>query len=475
MSAHTFFAAADDESACSILKMVSQTTDIADARSTYVRFAQRGGPIAGSLPCRAARFCAITENAYGAPSDVLTNHSLARWNAIGMTAVEREEFMQSLVEGRSWTQCPRFDSLCQCGNRTELHCPDCAALDKINFGREVNHLAHCIGYVSRCRHHDAPLVSLESASRLEALLIKPDSGAAYKNSRSYMVAAAALAQRAPEHLEVWDEVTQLLKERRYISESGKWQLSSLQRDFQSFFQLGFEDPRLSHITQAGNYLLAGIRSGTHGRPVHPTLVTLLFVFGSEADALPLRTSRARSATVAPKEQSEIEAHRAAWLQFSHEHPEMTRTEMRMQASAQWSWLRRNDYKWLTEHQAPKTVGFRLHGPPKAKPAPKAVKQAVAAVTEDLRCSFRGRQPLPSVYQIRLAYGMRASAFERLAKEFGGVGADAQVPGSKHIFVARRAGHLESDSAPPDDGASEYAVSRHAGLMKSTLRKYLRRT
>lgn len=473
MSAHTFFAVADDESACSILKMVSQTTNIPEARRVYVRCVQQASPMAGSLPCRASRFCAITENSYGSPRDVLDNYSLAGWNAIGMTPAEREGLMQSLIEGHSWSKCPRFDPLCQCGNRTELQCPECARLDETRFGRQVNHTTHCISYVSRCVHHDLTLESVANGSRLEALLIRPDAGAARMNSTKYALVATALAQREAGSLEVWPEITARLRERRYISVSGKWKMTRLRSDFQSFFSHGFEDPRLTHITNVSGYLLAAIRSGVHRRPVHPAMVTLLWVFSSEADVLPGPAStKVRSAHVAAKEESEVEAHRAAWLEVCRQHPGKTRTAISKLAPALRSWLYRNDRQWLVNHQVPKT--FHLPAPPKPKQAPEAVKQTIANFTDDLRCSFKGREPLPSAYQVRLAYGMRPYAFDRLAKEFGGVGLDAEVPGSKHIFVARRAGCLTGANPIDSDVLSEGALSRLSGLEAHTLRKYLRR-
>ena len=123
----------------------------------YALFCQHSTPIANSLPCRASRFCAITDDYYGPPAVVLVANSLAEWHAIGMTAPSREALMRALTDGRVRTPCPSLDALCQCGNRTELECPECARLDQQFLGRSANHTSHCIDYVTRCIHHDALL------------------------------------------------------------------------------------------------------------------------------------------------------------------------------------------------------------------------------------------------------------------------------------------------------------------------------
>ncbi|MGF6739605.1 TnsD family Tn7-like transposition protein [Paraburkholderia atlantica] len=472
MSTLTFFAAAEGESACSILKMVVQTTHSRDAKKAYASFCQHASPLANSLPCRATRFCAITDNAYGPPAAVLVANSLAEWNAIGMTASSREALMRALTDGRFRTPCPMLDALCQCGNRTELQCPECARIDLSNLGRLANHTAHCIDYVTRCIYHDALLECAGDGSRLEALLMHPDSEPAHRNSARYARMATALATCATSSQNNWTEITRLLTERRYLHESGRWNLGSLRRDFQRFFSSGFEDPRLSHITDDGDYVESTVRKGARGRPIHPTMVVLLAMFGTEVEALSVPARNARPA--APKttmEQLEVEAHRSEWLSTCAQNSGVSRSSIRRLAPAAWAWLYRNDQAWLKRNQVPK---IRRHGGKKLKTPPAAVETFISSSREDFRASKNGRPPLPSAYQTRLAFGMRDHAFARISERLGGAGAHAQLPGRKRIFVARREAHALSTVAPGSSAKADTSVGRIANLRPETLRAYSKR-
>ena len=472
MSTYTFFAAAECESACSILKMVAQTTDSRDAKAAYASFYRHACPLVNSLPCRASRFCAITENSYGPPAVVLAANSLAEWHAVGMTALSREALMQALTDGWVRTPCPSFDALCQCGNRTELLCPECARIDAQVLGRVANHTAHCIDYVTRCVHHDTLLECGGAGSRLEALLIHSGSEAAHRNSARYAQFATELTTHSFDSQTAWSEVTRLLTERRYLLDSGRWNLASLRRDFQRFFSSGFEDPRLFHITEGGDYVESAVRKAARGRPIHPTMIVLLAMFGTGADRLPVRLQSARP--VAPettKEQWELEEHRSQWLSTCAQNPNVSRSSIRRLAPAAWAWLYRNDEAWLKRNQAPT---IRRHGGRRQKVAPTAVETFVSSTQEDYRASKHGRPPLPSAYQTRLAFGMRDHAFALLSERLGGAGPFAQTPGRKRVFVARREAHALNVVAPGSFAQADTSVARIANLRPETLRAHAKR-
>jgi hypothetical protein len=472
VSMYTFFAAAEGESACSILKMVAQTTDSREAKATYASFYRHASPLANSLPCRAVQFCAITENSYGLPAVVLVANSLAEWHALGMTAQAREALMRALTDGRVRTPCPTLDALCQCGNRTELLCPDCARIDVQHLGRAANHTAHCIDYVTRCIHHDALLECGDAGSRLEALLIHPDSGAAHRNSLKYAQFATELATRALDSQTAWSEVIRLLAERRYLLESGRWSLGSLRRDFKRFFSSGFEDPRLGHITEDGDYVESVVRKAARGRPIHPTMIVLLAMFGTAADTLPARPLRNRPLVPkTTKEPWEVEEHRTQWLSMCAQNLGVSRSMIRRIAPAAWAWLYRNDQAWLKRNQAPK---IRRHGGRKQKTPPGAVETSVSSTREDYRPSKHGRPPLPSAYQTRLAFGMRDHAFVQISERLGGAGHLAQIPGRKRIFVARRESHALTVVAPRSFAQAHTSVARIANLRPETVRAHSKR-
>lgn len=472
MSTYTFFAAAEGESACSILKMVAQTTDSRDAKAAYALFYQHSTPIANSLPCRASRFCAITDNYYGPPAVVLVANSLAEWHAIGMTALSREALMRALTDGRVRTPCPSFDALCQCGNRTELECPECARLDQQFLGRSANHTSHCIDYVTRCIHHDALLMCGGAGSRLEALLIHPVSEAAHQNSVRYARWATDLATRSFNRQTAWSEIARLLTARRYLNESGRWSLASLRSDFQRFFSSGFEDPRLTHITEEGDYVESAIRNAARGRPIHPTMVVLLAMFATEADTLPLRARRTRPlAPRTAKEQWEVEEHRSQWLSTCAQHQGTSRSLIRCLSSAAWAWLYRNDRVWLKLNEVSK---IRRHGGRRLKAPPTAVETLISSTQEDYRASKHGRPPLPSSYQSRLAFGMRDHAFAQISERLGGAGPHAQIPGRKRIFVTRRVTDALNTVAPGSCAQADSSIARIANLRPETVRAHTKR-
>ncbi|PXW22296.1 Tn7-like transposition protein D [Paraburkholderia caballeronis] len=377
--------------------------------------------------------------------------------------------MRALTDGRFRTPCPMLDALCQCGNRTELQCPECARIDLSNLGRLANHTAHCIDYVTRCIYHDALLECAGDGSRLEALLIHPNSEPAHRNSARYARLATALATGSQA---TWSEITRLLTERRYLHESGRWNLGSLRSDFQRFFSSGFEDPRLSSITDNGDYIESAIRKAARGRPIHPTIVVLLAMFGSEVDALPARVRGARQTlSTSTNDWIEVETHRSAWLKTCAQNSGASRTSIRRLAPAAWAWLYRNDQAWLMGNQVPK---IRRHGRKKMKVPPAAVECSIASTSKDFRPSKKGIPPLPSAYQTRLAFGMRDHAFARIVERLGGTGAHAQLPGRKRIFVARREAHALSTVGPGARVQAETTVARIANLRPETLRAHSKR-
>ena len=403
------------------------------------------------------------------PERVLTAYSLLSWKAIGMPPDCAQALARTLTDGQSRTSCPTFDALLQCGNRTALQCSECALLDQRKYGRCANYCAHCIDYVTRCFRHETLLESAAESSTLEGMLIHKTSEGARRNSLRYARSAIYLADACP-HQQAWSVIAGLLQGKHFVCESGRWRIADLRREAQRYFQPGFEDPRLTHIAEQGDFLEAAIRSATRGRPVHPTSIAMLYMFATEAEALPVRgPSRSQSQPTCHVSEQSRATQRSAWLRAISHMEGLSRTRMRKRMSALWSWLYRNDRAWLTENQV---APARSCGGRKTPPLLPAGSAAIAENTADPRCSAQGRAPLPSAYQMRIAYGMRECAFNRLALALGGIGPTAAVPGWKEVFVAKRSKRASDQLAAEGKIPSGSVHARRANLRPATLARYL---
>lgn len=472
MTYHTFFPAVEDETASSILAMVARTTDLREAKKVNASGHRRAAPLANSLPCRASLFCAITEETYGIPRHVLSAHSLFSWESIGMSPDFVRILEHALTDGKSRTRCPKLDVHTQCCNRTSLVCPECAEADQVRYGRSANRCAHCIDYVTRCFKHEALLRSTGESSTYEALFIRTGTIPAHQNALRYSRVALSLAKDCS-HPSAWSVITGLMNQKRFLSDSGRWRLDDLRREFRQFFSGGFEDLRLVHVVEDGNYVEAAIRSLNRERPAHPVVVALLYMFATDAEALPVRNaSPEQYARPAHQIPDKIRlAQRRLWLSAMSRMAGLSRTQMRKQLPAVWTWLYRNDRAWFDAHQPARRVP---RGHCKKQPVPSSMSAAITSNVTEPRCSADGRAPLPSSYQMRIAYGMSEYAFNCLALQLGGVGPTANVPGSRDAFVLKRVATAEDQLASEGKAPANSVLARRANLRPTTLNRYRRR-
>lgn len=411
MSSRTYFPAARDETAASILAMVVRTTDSKAARRAYSAYLQRANPLANSLPCRAKLFCAITEGAYGNAVHVLGEHSAMNWCAIGMSPTDADALALALTDGKLRTPSPRFGVFLRCGNRTALQCPECARLDWCKYGRTANHCLHCVDYVTRCAHHETLLQVDGNGSRFEAQFIRVASDEARANSLHYARVAATLANTCPRKPAL-SEIVGLLRQKHFISESGRVHFSALAHEFQRFFEAGFEDPRLTHIAADERFIGFAIKAIQQSRPVHPTLVALMLIFSREVTPLSAHSPQLRPSPVSAPPETMLTSRRAAWLAVRARAVEVSRSETRTRAPSLWTWLYRNDRPWLEANQMPiRVTPFKRR--------PRALRPAV--VEAIIKTSVLDRQATgvatrrTSAYETRLKFGIREYALSRMKR------------------------------------------------------------
>ncbi|WP_321815132.1 MULTISPECIES: TnsD family Tn7-like transposition protein [unclassified Paraburkholderia] len=411
MSSRTYFPPALDETAVSILAMVVRTTGSDEARRLHCAYQQRANPLANSLPCRAQRFCACTENAYGNVPQVLCRHSLMYWYALGMTPTDADELALSLADGNRRTPCPRFDALLSCGDRTALLCPECAAQDWRKYGRAANHCLHCVDYVTRCPYHEALLQSDGDGSRFEAQFIRPESAEARANSMRYARLAANLANMCPREPAL-PAIIGLLTLKNFISESGRVHSSALAREFKSYFNAGFEDPRLTHIAAHECFVEFAMDAIRQSRPVHPTLVTLLLMLAREVPPLPSQRPQLRPRTTRTPPETTLTRKRTAWLAVRALAIEVSRSDTRTRAPALWTWLYRHDRSWLEANQLPVRANSAGRKPRASR---STVVEAIikASVLDSQSIGYASRRE--SAYETRLTFGIREYALNKMKR------------------------------------------------------------
>ena len=409
MSNRTYFPAARDETAASILAMVVGTTDSVAARRVHSAHRQRANPLANSLPCRAKLFCAITEGAYGNVAHVLGEHSVMNWCAIGMSTSDADALALALTDGNLRIPSPRFGVFLRCGNRTALQCPECARLDWYQYGRMASHCLHCVDYVTRCAHHGALLQVSGDASRFEAQFIRAASDEARVNSLRYARVTANLASTRPRKPPL-PEIVSLLRQKHFISESGRLHFSALAHEFQSFFKAGFEDPRLTHISANERFIGLAMKAIQQSRPVHPTLVALLLMLAREVTPLSVQSPQLRPSPLSTPSEMTLASRRAAWLAVRAQAVEVSRSATRTRSPSLWTWLYRNDRSWLEANQVP--IRFK---PVKRKPRTSRPAVVEAIIKESVLNSPLTRNPArrASAYETRLTYGIREYALGRM--------------------------------------------------------------
>ncbi|WP_165614445.1 TnsD family Tn7-like transposition protein [Paraburkholderia ginsengiterrae] len=290
-----------------------------------------------------------------------------------------------------------------------------------------------------------------------------------KNSLRYAQLACSISDDAP-HEPLWPRIHSILYEKGYVTEHGKLRMAELHDSYRKLFSAGFEDERLCHFVHDTSFFdccIRAVRRADRAAPA-PFLVLLHYAARDIDAACSLHQRYPSRSTPVDVDAALRTSKRARWLEQSISHQEMTRTQMRHSLSDVWSWLYRNDRPWLQEHQHPTGTpagGRRFHE------IPAFINVAINHDDVDLREHHGGREPLPSAYQTRLAYGMNEYLFNRLPTMPPAVGRQAQLPGLKELFVSRRVGiaveQLARDGKPLDIAT----VSRAARLRIATVSKF----
>ncbi|MFL9889339.1 TnsD family Tn7-like transposition protein [Paraburkholderia sp. RL17-383-BIF-A] len=247
-------------------------------------------------------------------------------------------------------------------------------------------------------------------------------------------------------------------------------MAELRDSYRKLFSAGFEDERLCHFVHDPSFFdccIEAVQRADRAAPA-PMLVLLNYA-ARDIDAACTSHRRPHS----PSSPVDVDAalrtsQRTRWLEQSVAHPEMTRTQLRHSLPDVWSWLYRNDRPWLQDRQRPAATpagGRRFHE------IPEFINAAINHGDVDLREHHDGREPLPSAYQTRLAYGMNEYLFNRLPTMPPAVGRQAQLPGLKELFVSRRVGFALEQLARDGKSLDIATVSRAARLRIATVSKF----
>lgn len=464
------FPAVPRETVTSIAAMVSQTTTSKEAKEISHLGNRRGLLLYSTLPCRAQRFCDVTQNAYGDAMEVLAKHTLLSYGTCGMSLEMAEAATRNIARGSaSRTMFPRLLPGVESGNRFGLRCPECT--DQLPGGRtrQASLCAHCIPYVTRCPWHGCRLVCMHESSTLEILMSSTGGHARADNSLRYAQLSCSVSEVMPRE-PLWPKTFGLLHEKGYVTERGALRMERLHRDFKKLFSAGFEDERLTHLvtdTSALDLCLQAVRQS--GRAAPAPILVLIYCTACDVEAL----SHLPAPYSAKRPKSEVDGdqrdrYRAQWLAHIGEHPEMTRTQLRKSMPAAWTWLHRHDDEWLSSNQLPKR---RPHGGRIQRELPSFLTSAIAHSQVDRREHTGGREPLPSAYQFRLAYGMGDFLFGRITAKSTAVGTVAQLPGRKEVFVRRRVQHAIEQLARQNKPLDIATVARAARLRIATVRAF----
>jgi hypothetical protein len=466
----TFLPAALGETATSVLCMVSRTTDSLLARRTYMEVERSGRTILGSLPCRARKFCSLTEGAYGEPDQVLSAFSLLPLHLLGVHASMKDRAVESVTQAsQARTSFCHLPPLYQCWNRHGLQCPECRIIAREQFGRRVSYCMHCADFITRCPLHDCELDCDEECSTLESLMNQSSEGVAGSNALRFARMTYSLAFLAPQTL-TRERVFHSLREKGYVTQEGHVRVEPLRRALRSIFSEGFEDVRLDALIRDVDVVAAYLKAANSDRRViHPVLMVLMEWLAADIDALPKSRCRRTSDTAMQvSDAAQLAAKRAAWMALRHESREMTRTQVRHRAQALWTWLYRHDRVWLKSNEAP----IRRVGQPRTPRAiPTAVLNRIRGNTKDFRFSADGLAPLPSSYQTRISYGMSVVAFNLAASRLNGAGVLAQLPAQREVFVSRRVEHAQAQLTLSGAAVNSSSITRRSRLRKDTINRH----
>ena len=462
------------ETVTSIAAMVAQTTASKEAKEISHLGNRRGLLLYSTLPCRAQRFCAITDNAYGDAMELLARHTLVAYGTCGMSPQMAEAATRNIAFGAaSRTMFPRLLPGVESGNRYGLRCPECTLELLGVWFRRASLCAHCIPYVTRCPWHDCFLVCEHECSTLEMLMSKAGDKARASNSLRYAQLSCA-ASEVVSFEPIWPKTFGMLREKGYVTSSGRLRTEQLHTDIRKLFSAGFEDERLSYLvndTGALDLCIQAARRTDRAAPA-PILV-LMYQATCEVDEVARRPARRTEEPATLTTDSERrDRSRALWTTHMNRHREMSRTQLRKSMPSVWTWLHRHDDAWLSANQVP---ARRRFGGRKHHELPVFVTRAISDSTLDRRAHTGGREPLPSAYQFRIAYGMSDFLFERSTTNSSAVGNAAQLPGRREVFIHKRARRALEELTQLNMPLDIATVARTARLRIATIQTVFRNT
>jgi hypothetical protein len=270
---------------------------------------------------------------------------------------------------------------------------------------------------------------------------------------------------------LWSRIFATLREKGYVTDGDRLRMLELQACFRKVLSAGFEDARLEYIANEWKLVEGCIRAATRqDRAAPASVLVLLDWVACEIEPLGgIRERRHSSLKPAPIQIVARESRREQWLALNASAvPGTSRTEIRRSAWNLWAWLYRNDAEWLRANQKPAVLTSPRR---RAHELPQFFMAAVRGNCADLRERASGREPLPSAYQLRLAYGMGEHLFNRAISELGGGVRTREVPGVKEIFVRRRVHRAVRELTNRGKPLDIATVSREARLRIETVRRF----
>ncbi len=464
-----YFPAEPGESGVSILDMVARTTGSKITRAIRRLSIQRGLLLYSTLPCRVQRLCWVTEGAYGNVTEVLARHSLLGFATTGMSFECAEQATQNVIfAASSRTKFPRLPVGIEAGNRFGLQCPECALLASKASGRRVSYCMHCIPYVTRCPRHGCRLVCDRECSRLETLLTSDGDGACMANSLRYAELARSVSEDLPQ-APLRARILKMLAQKGFVTERGSVRVAEFHGAAVKLFSAGFEDPRLRYMVDDRKIFDACIRAARRPeRAIPAPFLVLLWQAVLSVDASTAHHERHALELGSADCGDQVRASkRAQWAAHGDAHANATRTEQRRALPGVWAWLYRHDGEWLQQNQRPTT---RPRGGRKSNNVPAFIDAAILNNNVDFREHPGGREPLPSAYQARLAYGMNEYLFNRTPAATCATGHYAQLPGWKEVFINRRVTLAVEQLTRRGEPLDVATVSRAARLRIATVER-----
>ncbi|MET2527152.1 TnsD family Tn7-like transposition protein [Ralstonia pseudosolanacearum] len=286
-------------------------------------------------------------------------------------------------------------------------------------GRQPSLVRHCLPFVCRCVDHGELLCLADEASTYEAGMFACGSGGTRHNSQLFAACAyELLLHNSPHDLRPACLASLSFEYRRA---GGRWNIALLNRDWSLAAHEGFEDCRLSAVATSDGFPASLLRAALREeRPMHPAWLALLNWFIARwgeslcvAPAVPSKSStqsdwvgRTRKPSTA-----DIRAQRKRWLAHKAVHPGASRTELRRNLYAVWTWLYRHDREWLWRHQ-PNATTWRGG---KRCVKLNATAAAVLRIPQVPREDSRGMPHLGTAYQLRIRLGLTDYTYCRLSR------------------------------------------------------------